>query len=433
MSGASDTIYAIASGQGRAALCLVRLSGARSGAILDALCGTRPPPRHAGLRHLRDRAGRVLDRSIVLWLPGPGSYTGEDSAELHLHAGAAVCDGVTAALEDAGARPAEAGEFSRRAVLHGRMELTEAEAVADLIAAETAAQRDQALDQMAGGLRDRIDEWAGRMRGLLAGAEADIDFPDEVTGDPSQSMASGDSAIAALRQEIAGSLSDGARAERLRQGLVFAVVGAPNAGKSSLVNLLAGRDAAIVSPIAGTTRDVLEVHTVLGGVPVLLLDTAGLRDSDDPVEQEGVRRARARAAAADLVIHTVAADHPMTDTIAGDTSLTLTTKADLASAAPAGLAVSVMTGAGIADLRRRLDAEAQRLTCRSGPPPLTRERHRAACTIAETHLAAAMGCTLPELRAEELRGAMLALGRVTGRIGVEQLLDTVFSQFCIGK
>ena len=296
----ADTIFAVASGAGHAAIAVMRISGPASRAVLAALCGRVPPPRRASLRRLRDADGAELDQAMVVWLPGPASYTGEDSAELFLHGGRAVLHGVAEALVALGARPAEAGEFTRRAFLNGRMDLTEAEAVHDLIAAETAAQRRQALRQLDGALGTIYRGWADRLRLLLAQQEALIDFPDEDL--PPEVEAAVLEELAALQGEMAAHLDDGRRGERLREGLVFAVTGRPNVGKSSLVNALAERDVAIVSAVPGTTRDALETRVVLGGVPVTLVDTAGLRESADAIEAEGVRRARARAAEADLVL-----------------------------------------------------------------------------------------------------------------------------------
>src|SRR5271165_4601534 len=296
----ADTIFAVASGAGQAAIAVMRLSGPASRAMLAALCGRVPTPRRIAFRRLRDAEGAELDQGMVVWLPGPGSYTGEDSAELYLHGGRAVLMGVADTLVALGARPAEPGEFTRRAFLNGRMDLTEAEAVHDLIAAETEAQRRQALRQLDGELGTLYRGWADRLRLVLAQQEALIDFPDEDL--PPEVEAQVIDELTALRREVATHLDDDRRGERLREGLVFAVTGRPNVGKSSLVNALAERDVAIVAATPGTTRDVLEARVVLGGVPVTLIDTAGLRDTADAIEAEGVRRARARAAAADLVI-----------------------------------------------------------------------------------------------------------------------------------
>ena len=345
--------------------------------------------------------------------------------------------GVADALVALGARPAEPGEFTRRAFLNGRMDLTEAEAVHDLIAAETEAQRRQALRQLDGALGTLYAGWADRLRLLLAQQEALIDFPDEDL--PPEVEAQVQAELAALRREVAAHLDDGRRGERLREGLVFAVTGRPNVGKSSLVNALAERDVAIVSAIPGTTRDALETRVVLGGVPVTLVDTAGLRDAADEIEAEGVRRARARASAADLVIlveETPLADWPPPPNPLpqGEGEFRVVNKIDLGGSAPAGaIGVSALTGEGLAELRARLADAARSLTESAGPPPLTQARHRAALLEAAERLAGAQTAELPELRAEDLRLALRALGRITGSVGVEDILDTLFARFCIGK
>ena len=426
---AEDTIFAVASGAGRAAITVMRISGPGSWAAVAALCGGRmPPERRPSLRALRDSAGALLDRAVVVWLAGPGSYSGEDSAELHLHGGRAVMEAVSGALVAAGLRPAEPGEFTRRAFLNGRMDLLEAEAIGDLVAAETDAQRRQALRQMDGALGDLYRGWAERLTLALARAEATIDFPDQDLPEEVDGVVLAE--IAALRREIKAHLDDGHRGERLREGLVFAVSGPPNVGKSTLVNALAERDVAIVSAIPGTTRDALETRVVLGGVPVTLVDTAGLRESADPIEAEGVRRALARAEEADLVIRVGDPDHGLPD----DPGLVVMNKSDLGGAGVGGgLPVSALTGEGMVALRERLGDEARRLTESSGPPPLTRARHRAALQEAVERLDAAQRAGLPELRAEDVRLAVRALGRITGEVGVEDVLDRIFRQFCIGK
>jgi tRNA modification GTPase len=426
----ADTIFAVASGAGQAAIAVMRLSGPGSRAILNALCGRVPPPRRASLRRLRQADGEVLDQAIVIWFPGPANYTGEDGAELHLHGGRAVLTGVADALVALGARPAEPGEFTRRAFLNGRMDLTEAEAVHDLVSAETEAQRRQALRQLDGGLGALYSGWAERLRLLLAQQEALIDFPDEEL--PPQEEALVVHELTALHGEMLAHLDDRRRGERLREGLVFAVTGPPNVGKSSLVNALAERDVAIVSARPGTTRDALETRVVLGGVPVTLVDTAGLRETGDEIEAEGVRRARARAAAADVVIAVQEAGCATRPPEAG--GILVANKADLGGAVPEGaIAVSALTGHGLAVLRDRLASTARELTESSGPPPLTQARHRAALGQAAERLAAAQIAELPELRAEDLRLALRALGRITGAVGVEDILDTLFARFCIGK
>ncbi len=426
--GGGDTIFALASGAGRGAVSILRISGPEAGDSVVGLCGGVPAARRAVLRTLRDRSGMILDRAMVLWMPGPHSFTGEDVAELHLHGGRAVLASVSAALVDLGARPAEAGEFTRRAFLAGRMDLLEAEGIADLVNAETEGQRLQALRQMAGELGGVIGGWAARLRHVLAFQEALIDFPDEhLPADVEDSL------LADMRRLIAEMEFQIARApaaERLREGLVFAVIGAPNVGKSSLVNALARREVAIVSPGPGTTRDVLEARIDLGGVPVTLIDTAGLRETPDPVEQEGVRRARARAASADLVICVVDAQAPLRHAGA---DVFVANKTDLAPAPEGMLGVSVLTGAGMEQLEAYLWESAARLATAGGDPVFTRARHVAAARDAVAALQAAAVSGLPELRAEDLRYALRSLGRMTGAVDAEAILDDVFATFCIGK
>jgi tRNA modification GTPase len=397
------------------------------------LCRRRPAPRVASLRTLRDETGETLDRALVLWFPAPHSYSGEDSAELHLHGGRAVLHGVADALVALGARPAEPGEFTRRAFLNGRMDLVEAEAVADLVEAETAAQRVQALRQMDGALGALMRGWSGRLVRLLAQQEALIDFPDEDL--PPEVEAAALAEILSIAGEIAGALDDDRRGERLREGLVFAVAGPPNVGKSTLINALARREVAIVAPTPGTTRDILEARVEFGGVPVTLLDTAGLRESEDAIEAEGVRRALARAAAADLVVLVEDASRPGAAVEAlGPRVVRVANKVDLAPAQGADVVgVSALTGAGMERLREVLAEIARKMTQAGGSPPLTRARHRAALTEAVERLRAAGVAALAELRAEDLRLALRAVGRVTGVVGVEEILDSVFRQFCIGK
>ncbi|MCW3473649.1 tRNA uridine-5-carboxymethylaminomethyl(34) synthesis GTPase MnmE [Limobrevibacterium gyesilva] len=431
----TDTIFAVASGAGRAALTVLRISGPGSGAVLEALCRRRPEPRVATLRVLRGTDDAVLDRALVLWFPGPGSYTGEDSAELHLHGGRAVLAAVADALVTLGARPAEPGEFTRRAFLNGRMDLLEAEAVADLVEAETAAQRTQALRQLEGSLGGVYRGWTSRLTRLLAQQEALIDFPDEDL--PPQVEAGIRAEIAALAGEVGAHLDDGRRGERLRDGLVFVIAGPPNVGKSTLINRLAERDVAIVSPAPGTTRDVLETRVDLGGVPVTLLDTAGLRDSADAIEAEGVRRARARAQAADVVVVVQDASCPPTAPgIDGAQGVVIRVANKIDLARPVGedvVGISALTGEGLDQLRQVLCDTARQLTQAEGPPPLTRARHRKALHEARSRLQSAGEAELPELRGEDLRLALRSIGRITGTVGVEDILDSVFGQFCIGK
>ena len=441
----TDTIYALASGRGRTAVAVLRLSGPAAGSVLSALTRRPPPPARvatlAALRH--PETSELLDRALVLWFPAPRSQTGEDVAELHLHGGRAVLDGVVGVLAALpGLRPAEPGEFSRRAFEHGKLDLTEAEAVADLVDAETAAQRRQALRQYDGALARLYDGWRERLLRLLAHVEAAIDFPEEDLPDGLDERAR--SALAALIDDLAAHLDDGRRGERLRDGLSVAIIGPPNAGKSSLLNALARRDAAIVSAHSGTTRDVIEVHLDLGGYPLVVADTAGLRDSADEVEREGIRRARNRASRADIKIVVFDGEvwphlDSVTESLLDANTLVVVNKFDRHGvAAPvvggtAALALSVRTGAGLPELIARLTSLAARHLDTAGQPTLTRQRHRAALEECLGALHRAQTAPLPELAAEDVRLASRALGRITDRVAVDELLDVIFRDFCIGK
>ncbi len=437
----AGTIFALATPPGKGGVAVLRLSGDRAGDALQALSGTAlPAPRRASLRTLNDPAsGEVIDRALALWFPAPASFTGEDVVELHVHGGRAVSAALAEALSRLpGLRPAEPGEFSRRAFENGKLDLTEAEAIADLVAAETAAQRRQALRQLDGALGALYEDWRGRLLRALAHLEADIDFPDEdLPQDTAQAVRP---ALAALAGEIAAHLDDAGRGERLREGAQIAIVGPPNAGKSSLLNLLAKRDVAIVSAQAGTTRDVIEVHLDLGGWPVTLADTAGMRETGDEIEREGVRRAEQRARGADLrlvVLDAAAGETPaMLQALIAPGDIVVLNKIDLApqTVRPDGvLAISVRTGAGIEALLARLQQRVAALLD-GGGVPLTRQRHRLALEECLAALRRAQdGQELPELAAEDVRLAARALGRITGRVDVEDMLDIVFREFCIGK
>lgn len=441
----APTIFALATPPGLGALAIVRLSGSLAlSALLQLSRRTEFAPRYATLAALYDDQQKI-DEAIVLYYPAPHSFTGEDCVEITLHGGRATTQGLLLALGKInGLRLAEPGEFTRRAFENGKLDLTQAEAVADLIHAETALQRDQALSQLSGALRDLYQGWAGRVAAMLAHAEADIDFPDEDLPDGLRAALLPQ--IEQLNVELQNHLSDNQRGERLRDGITLAIVGAPNAGKSTLLNALAQRDVAIVTDIAGTTRDVLEVHLDLGGYPVTLLDTAGLRVTDDVIEAEGIRRARARAEEADFKLCLF--DHsapPDDETLAmvDENSLLVFTKLDAGDwkmdknifpASSPLFPISAQTGEGIEalliEIQKRLGAFflAPRST-----PTLTRARHRAALTEAAGALERAVTASLPELQAEDLRLALRALGRITGHVDIEALLDRIFSEFCIGK
>lgn len=434
-----ETIFALSSAPGRAGVAVVRVSGSLSAAAIETLSGKAlPAPRSAALRQLRDRGGAPLDEALVLWFPGPASFTGEDCAEFHLHGGRAILEGVFATLAQSGLRPAEAGEFTRRAVEHGKLDLTRAEAIADLIAAETEAQRRQALRQYEGGLEQLYERWRAELLRATAWMEAAIDFSDEDL--PDDIGAKAVTLAKNILEEIQQHTSDGRRGELLRNGLYLTVIGPPNVGKSSLVNALAQRDVAIVSEIAGTTRDVIEVHLDLGGYPVILADTAGLREAAEAIEAEGVRRALYRAAHADLVLLLLdgsAADpfpNVSRETLAS-ASLVVWNKADLPwPAERRGVAVSLKTGVGVAELIAAIATAAEaKLEGPRDAAPLTRARHRHALETAADALIRAIGAENVELRAEDLRLALRAIGRITGRVDVEELLDVVFRDFCIGK
>jgi tRNA modification GTPase len=422
------TIFAPITGRG-GAVSVLRVSGARALAIAGRL--TRlPPARRAGLRTLR-HAGTVLDHALVTVFPAPGSFTGEDCVELALHGGRAVLAAVSDALVALGARPAEPGEFSRRAFLNGRLDLLQAEAAADLIAAETEAQRRLAIEG-ADGLQAACAGWRDALRQIMARQEVLIDFPDEDL--PPAVQARLLAGIAALHEEMRAALRAAPRAARLREGLEFVILGPPNAGKSTLLNALAGADVAIVSEIAGTTRDAIGVKLDFAGVAVHVTDTAGLHETADAIEAEGIRRARARAAAADLVIAVAAAPAPVfAEAPAGVAVLQVVTKADLAAAAAGFLHVSARTGEGMAALLGELSCIAARLTDTRGAAALARPRQVACVADAAAALEQALAVGEAELCGEELRIAAAALGRLTGSIGVEEILDAVFSGFCIGK
>ena len=441
---AGDTIFALSSAPGAAGVAVIRLSGAAAGGALSALAGRLPPPRRARVAALADPAcGAPLDRALVLWFPGPASFTGEDVAEVHCHGGRAVVDGVLDALGRLpGLRLAEPGEFSRRAFAAGKLDLTAAEGLADLVAAETAAQRRQALRQLDGALGRLYDGWRERLVRALAFVEAALDFADEELPDGAVDEARAE--VAGTAVEIAAHLADGGRGERLRAGAEVAVIGPPNAGKSSLVNRLARRDVAIVSAAPGTTRDVVEARLDLDGVPVTVADTAGLRAAPGEVEREGVRRARARAESADRVLAVFdattwpAIDEGIVRGLEGG-GIVVLNKRDLVAgcdlpgrvAGWPAVATSCLTGEGLDALVRTLAGQLG--GGGEGGAPLTRARHRNAleqCAQALDRFAAAGE---PELAAEDLRLAVRALGRITGRADVEDVLDAVFASFCIGK
>jgi tRNA modification GTPase len=520
MSNATrDTIYALSSGRPPAAIAVVRISGPRAGIALKTLMGRIPDPRKAALARVRGRDGEIVDQALALWFPGPQSETGEDVAELQLHGGHAVVAAVFAALAQIdGLRPAEAGEFTRRAFENGKLDLTAVEGLADLVMAETEGQRRQAFRQMTGALSDRSENWRTQLIQALALVEARIDFSDEA--DVPQDLVTPALQIArSLEGDIASVLAEGNRGERLREGFVVAIAGPPNAGKSTLLNRIAKREAAIVSPYAGTTRDVIEVHLDLDGLPVTFLDTAGIRDTDDPVEREGVRRARERAAGADLILWIVETGDTSRPDEAGNVTWPdvtgsasrssndvgnigrspsagdgITSRSKESGRTPVWLIrnkidlhqgliqrnerliqtkgksepsvrvnkslkntvnkaltekneieftfnesefdISATTGEGFDVLLNALARHAEKFLAGAESALVTRERHRRALQDALIALRRALVPDLSireDLLAEELRLAARALGRLTGRVDVDDVLDVIFRDFCIGK
>lgn len=432
----TDTIAALASGRPPAALAVIRLSGPAAFAAVQALAGRIPPPRRLSLCQLH-AGDSLLDEALVAVFPGPTSASGEDLAEFHLHGGPAVVSGVLTALTALpGIRLAEPGEYTRRAFANGRMDLAQVEGLADLVSAETVSQRDQALALAGGALGRLADEWRERCLMLLAEAEAGLDFAEDEADVAERLDEAARHQLLAMADELAGLIADSTRAARIREGLSIAVTGPPNVGKSSLVNALSMRDAAIVTPIAGTTRDAIEVPIDLGGIAAVLIDTAGLRDTTDPIEAEGIARARARAAAADLVISVASADSPHWPSAPeSPPHLRLLNKSDLAQPElpPDALTVSAATGAGMGQFRDWLSTWAHTTTRPGEPALLAHARHRAAFADAESALRDAAHAPEPVLRAESLRAAAHAFGRIAGRIGVDDVLDRIFSRFCIGK
>ena len=447
---ASDTIYALASAPGRSGVAVLRLSGPDARRVALGLGARLDTPRLMALSTLRDPTdSRVLDQALSVWFPGPASFTGEDVVELHLHGGRAILNAVFEALSQfPDTRPADPGEFSRRAFLNDKMDLVEAEGLADLIDAGTERQRQQALRQMQGGLSAELDAIRDALVEHMALLEAWIDFPDEEL--PDDVLPDVQTGLQTLRQTMEALLSRSGPAERLRDGLSIAIVGPPNAGKSSLLNLLSKRDVAIVSDTAGTTRDVLEVHLDLNGYPITLFDTAGLRETEDSIEMEGIKRALSRAKTADLTILVVDGttdEWPNTvPQIEPDNLIRVFNKVDKQSdhkpTAPHDwIGLSVTTQQGLPTLLDRLALEADARMNAGEAAGLTQHRHQIAVRDAleairrtEAGLTGVIGGTHPiELVSEDLRAAAHAIGRITGRVDVDQLLDVIFSRFCLGK
>jgi tRNA modification GTPase len=433
----TDTIFAPATAAGRAAVAVVRLSGPETKAAVRALAGRVPAPRRAALRRLKGPAGGDIDEALVVWFPGPASYTGEDAAELHVHGGQAVVAALVEALSALGLRLAEPGEFTRRAFENGKLDLAQAEGVADLVEAETEAQRRQALEQLGGRLSGVQARWREALTGALAMFEAAVDFPDEEV--PADVASRARPILKALIAELDAAVADAVRGERVREGYRIALLGAPNSGKSTLLNALAKRDAAIVTATPGTTRDIIEVPLVLGGYKVIVADTAGIRATHDEIEAEGVRRAEAWGQGADLRIWLVDGLGDPRPTVPdsirmGD--LILLTKRDLGEGHE-GLPGSPFTAKSpndVAWLEGLLTEAVVEALAGAEPPAATRLRHRD--LLAEASLRLRHALTQDEaleLAAEDVRLAARALDRITGRIDPEQVLGRIFATFCIGK
>jgi tRNA modification GTPase len=443
MSG--ETIFAPASGSGRAGIAVIRVSGPQACAALSRLTGRKKPTARRATRvRVFARDGEQIDEGLALWFPAPASFTGEDVAELHVHGGRAVIGGVLEALACCeGLRPAEPGEFTRRAFEHAKLDLTAAEALADLVNAETLEQRRQALRQLQGELGAVYDSWRDRLIRAVAHLEATIDFSDEDLPGNIEEKIRGQ--IVTLSEEIERHLEDGHRGERLRDGIHLVIVGPPNAGKSSLLNVIARREAAIVSGQPGTTRDVVEVALDLGGYPVVIADTAGLRDATEEVEKEGVRRARMRARDADITLAVFdgavwPAVDELTTALLNRKGIAVVNKSDLGRARPPveiggfpALAVSARSGEGIDAMIAAIEESVAARFHLHGSPPLTQVRHRTALEECRRSLLRASAAERAELVAEDLRLAARALGRITGRVDVEEILDVIFRDFCIGK
>ena len=445
-----QTIFALSSGRPPSAIALVRVSGPQAGLALTSLAGRIPAPRVATRALLREAAGQPIDEAVVLWFPGPASATGEDVAEFHVHGGRAVLAALFAALAAIeNVRAAEPGEFTRRAFENGKLDLTEAEGLDDLIHADTDRQRRQALRQLKGLLGDRVRDWRAQIIEASALIEAGIDFSDEADV-PAELIAPALRKVKGLLAEIEEVLAAQGRSERLRDGLVVAIAGPPNVGKSTLMNQLARREVAIVSPHAGTTRDIIEVQLDLDGYPVTVIDTAGIRQTDDPVEQEGVRRAQARAAEADLVLWVADAERKEIQH-AGDTPVWLVrNKIDLDAGRSEGgrstpelgqgsggieLRISAGRGEGIPELISALVGFARDYFGSDTGGLIARTRQRKLLQEAAVSLRRSIDVigSGEELAAEDLRSAAYCLGRLLGRVDVEDILDVIFREFCIGK
>jgi len=436
MTDATPTIFASGAGVGKTAIAIIRLSGSQTPAVVKKMAGLLPPPRVAHYAALRDPdSGEMLDRCIVLYFPAPGSATGEDYAEFQLHGGRAVVDGVLAALaRQPGLRPAEPGEFVRRGFVNGKLDLSQAEALADLIEAQTQAQRRLALRVAGGVLRRKVEGWREGLIAALALVEAELDFSDEADVEAFDRNRLED-LLAPIRAEMYVALQDSPASERMRDGFRVMILGPPNAGKSTLINALTRRDLAIVSPRAGTTRDMIEAHLDIDGLPVTVIDTAGLRDASDEIEKIGVARVFDAVGAANLAIWlSPEGEAPPDSLAAGIEILRVASKCDLTTPPPGWLPLCAPNGAGVPALLAEIGARARTRLGDGETALFARTRHRLATQEACDAVAAALSGPKPlELIAEDLRRAAWALGRIVGVVDVEDILDAVFSRFCIGK
>ena len=439
-----STIFSLSSAPGRAGVAVFRVSGPKTGEIACELSGRPlPRPRLASLCKFRNAQDDEIDEGLLLWMPGPHSFTGEDCAEFQLHGSPAVAEAIAAAFLSAGARQAEPGEFTRRAFINGRLDLTEAEGLADLIDADTQAQRVQALRQMQGGLKARYEGWREGLLDALAQIEGEIDFPDE--GDIPDDLAhKALGPIEALISDMNAALQSADQGERVRAGIEIAIIGAPNAGKSSLLNSLARREAAIVTPQAGTTRDIVETNLILGGLAVRLSDTAGLRVSEDTIEAEGIRRAKQRAEEADIRVLVQDLNIPSSEGLelirSGD--FVLLNKSDLGGSASLSpiedvqsFKLSTLTGEGMEQFEAELSNTVQARYSPGRDAGLTRARHKDCVLRAKdalTRAAKALNIA-PELAGDDLRAALQALRELAGETDIEAVFDRIFSRFCVGK
>jgi tRNA modification GTPase len=427
-----ETIFALSSAPGRAGVSVLRLSGASAGRALEILTGRAlPKPRVASLRDIWDGDGEVIDKPLVLWFPAPKSFTGEDCAEIHVHGSVAILESVARRLTELGLRQARPGEFTRRAVEHGKMDLTEAEGLADLIDARTEGQRVQALSNMGGALRETYEGWQGLILDGLAQIEGEIDFADEEDVPDGLSHAAYPfltKAMEGMRAALAGA----EKGRAVRDGLQVAIIGVPNAGKSTLLNALVGRDVAITSPQAGTTRDIVEAQAVIAGLPVTFSDTAGLRESSDAIEAEGVRRARARAEDAHLVVYVVRGEAALE--VASDI-IYVNTESDVLESGGARVTGNALSGLGVAELLSEIERQILEKYAGLENAALTRIRHVDCITAAAQNLELArekLGND-PELASEDLRKSLKNIEELAGRSDMEQVFDRIFSFFCIGK